>query len=171
MASKQTAVVFLLLSAVITVQGCNHPPPETTDPSQGALGNRSVLDAKAEVTIRLGAWNIKKLGHGSSKDYELVAQVIEENFDVLAIVEVMQKGGGHPGYDDLMDALGEEWDGFVTGAPRPNTSAGYAEFYAVIWQEDVARPCDGWDGLRYHEDGDGSDDSGEGDEADPQPGP
>ena len=65
--------------------------------------------------IRLGSWNIKKLGHGTSTNFALVGQVIESNFDVLAVVEVMQKQGGHPGYDTLLSTLGSGWAGMVTG--------------------------------------------------------
>ena len=63
----------------------------------------------ASEVLRLGSWNIKKLGHGSAKDYPLVAKIIEDNFDIMGVVEVMQKGGGHPGYDSLISQLGAEW--------------------------------------------------------------
>ena len=65
--------------------------------------------AEVSQELRLGAWNLKKLGHGSSKDYTTVAAVIDSHFDVLAVVEVMQKGGGHPGYDALMIELAPHW--------------------------------------------------------------
>lgn len=106
--------------------------------------------------IRLGAWNIKKLGHGSHKDYPLVAQIIDANFDVLAVVEVMQKSHAHPGYEALMIALGNGWSGLITHSPRPNTGVGHAEFYAVIYRTAIVRPCAGWDHLVYHADNDGS---------------
>ena len=61
--------------------------------------------------IRVGSWNIKKLGHGSSTNFSLVAKVIKENFDILAVVEVMQKLAGHPGYDSLLSTLGAGWAG------------------------------------------------------------
>jgi hypothetical protein len=40
--------------------------------------------------IRLGGWNIKKLGHGTSKDYDTVAKINDDNFDIVAAPEVMQ---------------------------------------------------------------------------------
>jgi hypothetical protein len=116
-----------------------------------------VYGATGPAVLRLGAWNIKKLGHGDAKDYSLVAQLISDNFDLLAVVEVMQKSGGHPGFDSLISELGPNWEGLVTSAPRPNTGVGHAEFYAVVFRKDAVRPCDGWHGLRYHQDGDGSD--------------
>ena len=122
---------------------------------------RIVPDAVAPTpavahSIRLGGWNLKKLGHGDSKDYPRVARIIDDNFDVLAVVEVMQKGGGHPGYDSLMAQLGGTWTGQVTATPRPATSSGNAEFYAVIWRTSSSvRPCAGWTALRFHVDNDG----------------
>jgi len=119
-----------------------------------------IVAARCEhPSIRLGSWNIKKLGHGSKKNYRLVARIIDEKFDVLVVVEVMQKNGGHPGYDKLTAALDDvsgEWESLVTSTPRPNTSAGYAEFYAVLWRQGAVRPCPGREeGLRYTEDNDG----------------
>ncbi len=111
--------------------------------------------AAPEPTIRLGAWNIKKLGHGTSKDFPRVAQVIDDHFDIVAVIEVMQKGGGHPGYDALVSELGTGWAGMVTDAPRPNTTAGHAEFYAIIYRTSLIEPCPGWTDLIYHQDDDG----------------
>lgn len=129
----------------------------------GALGYVSkawsevvVTTAGADASLRIGVWNLKKLGHGSTKDYVLIRSIIEENFDVLGIVEVMQKGGGHPGFDTLINALGPGWIGWVTDSPRPNTSSGSAEFYAVIYRVPQVQLCDGWSGLRYFVDNDGA---------------
>jgi endonuclease/exonuclease/phosphatase family metal-dependent hydrolase len=106
--------------------------------------------------LRVGGWNMKKLGHGTSKDVARLAQVVESHFDVVAVIEAMQKGGGHPGYDALLAQLGDGWDGMVTDDPRPNTTSGNAEFYAVVYRVAAARPCDGWTGLQYLADNDGS---------------
>lgn len=123
-----------------------------------------VSDAlEADKTIRIGSWNIKKLGHGSSKDFLLVAKTIDSNFDILAVVEVMQKQEGHPGYDALLSALGSGWSGLVTDTPRPNTNAGYAEYYAVLYRSALVRTCEGWKKLVYHVDNDGSE-NGSGDD-------
>ncbi len=112
--------------------------------------------------IRIGAWNIKKLGHGSSKDYGRVAAIIASEFDILAVVEVMQKQRGHPGLDRLHAAMGPGWEAMVTPSPRPATSAGHAEFYAILYNSSVIRPCEGFDELTFHMDNDGSPDgSGE----------
>ena len=101
---------------------------------------------------------MKKLGHGSSTDHELVGAIVEELCDLAVIVEVMQRQGGHPGWERLRDAVGPSWDGVVTDRPRPNTSAGHAEHYGVLMRRSVVRMCDGWQGLRYHPDHDGGPD-------------
>lgn len=106
--------------------------------------------------FRIGSWNIKKLGHGTSKNYALLAQTIENNFDVLAVVEVMQEDQAHGGYDSLLSALGENWKGLITDSPRPNTAAGHSEFYAILYRPSLVRPCNGWHALIYHDDNDGS---------------
>ncbi|MFC1523661.1 SH3 domain-containing protein [Thermodesulfobacteriota bacterium] len=116
----------------------------------------SVAEESGQV-VRLGSWNIKNLGYDNSKDFQLVAQIIESNFDILVILEVMRKGGGHPGYDTLLTTLGSGWGGLVTDTPRPNTTAvTYAEFYAVLYRNALVRPCNGWSQLIYHTDNDGS---------------
>ena len=120
-------------------------------------GYARVIPAVGPASIlRLGAWNIKKLGHNNGKNYPLVAAIIEDRFDVLAVVEVMQRQGGHPGYDELLEALGAGWAGLVTETPRPDTTSGSAEFYAVVYRTNRASPCAGWTALVYHEDNDGS---------------
>lgn len=110
-----------------------------------------------EQYIRLGTWNIKKLGHGTRKNYPLVSQIIDDNFDVIAIIEVMQKQHGHPGYDELMQQLGNGWVGLITDTPRHDTSSGSSEFYAIVYRKSTVRPCTGWTALQYYPDNDGSD--------------
>lgn len=112
--------------------------------------------ATIEADLRLGTWNIKKLGHGTSKDYSMVAGVIDENFDILTLIEVMQKGQGHPGYDALLQELGGSWTGVITETPRPATTAGDAEFYAVLDRPAAVRPCADGPTLQYFPDNDGS---------------
>jgi hypothetical protein len=121
---------------------------------QGFVSKAWTAEVEARP-IRIGTWNIKKLGHGSSKDYTLVASIIDKHFDLLTVVEVMQKQGGHPGYDTLLTQLGSDWAGVVTSSPRPNTNSGNAELYAVLYRPDRIAPCVGWSELQYHPDHDG----------------
>ena len=113
-------------------------------------------EARALAKIRLCSWNLKKLGHGDAKDFGVIRAVLDENCDLTAIVEVMQRAGGHPGYEALMTSLGDGWSGAVTATPRLNTGAGYAEFYAAVWRPKKIAWCDGWTALRYFTDNDGS---------------
>ena len=105
--------------------------------------------------LRLGSWNIEKLGQETDTDYSIIAAVVEENFDVLGVAEVMVADGGHPGYDRMISDLGPGWDGFVTARPRPDALESWAEYYAVLWRRSVVRPCEGWSGMIYHPDNPG----------------
>lgn len=59
-------------------------------------------------------------------------------------------------YDTLMSTLGPNWQGQVTVSPRPKTGSGSAEFYAVIYRSPQVQLCEGWSGLRYFTDNDGT---------------
>ncbi|MFH2044791.1 MAG: SH3 domain-containing protein [Pseudomonadota bacterium] len=109
-----------------------------------------------EKTIRLGSWNIKKLGHGNNKNYAVLAQIIEANFDIVVVIEVMQKQHVHPGYNSLLTALGSNWVGIITNNPRPNNEDSNSEYYAILYRSSIIRPCTGWNNLIYHKDNDGS---------------
>jgi hypothetical protein len=122
----------------------------------GTTGYVSRTWATVEADLRLGTWNVKKLGHGSSKDYSTIAGVINENFDILTLIEVMQKGQGHPGYDALLQELGGSWVGVISETPRPSTNAGDAEFYAILYRPLAVRPCADGPALQYFPDNDGT---------------
>ena len=159
---KKWLVLLPLLAA------CGAPPALGSAPSSGLAPPIAPPPASrwAPPALRLCGWNIRKLGHGSRTDHDLVAQAIDEGCDLVAVMEVMQKQGGHPGYDDLLDALHRrgtaerDWTGAVTDSPRPRTPSGSAEHYAVFWRADRLAPCDEDAGLRYHRDHDGSDEGG-----------
>jgi hypothetical protein len=143
----------LLLAALLgLLLGC--PPPPTAAPTAQPSA-KPPAPPPAAKPLRLGAWNIKKLGHGAETNYPLIATIIDGNFDVLAVVEVMQKSGGHPGYDALLKQLGDSWGGQLTASPRPKTGSGSSEFYAILYRRQAARPCSGWTELRYQRDNDG----------------
>ncbi|MBK8593274.1 MAG: hypothetical protein IPN77_30000 [Sandaracinaceae bacterium] len=146
---------------------------ETQEPSAASTGGEvgvieeptSILtSAERERTMRLCAWNVMKLGHGHTTDLEAVAGVIDTHCDIAVVVEVMQLQGGHPGYDRLVEHL-QGWEGLVTDSPRPRTSSGSAEYYAVVWRSaSGVSVCDGWtDGLVFVDDNDGSGESTESD--------
>ena len=80
--------------------------------------------------VRVGTWNIKRLGHGK-KRYDLVAKQIEENFDVVAVQEVMNPTG----IEDLLKKL-PGWSAAVT--PEVGKK-GYYERYAVLTRDSIAK--------------------------------
>jgi hypothetical protein len=86
----------------------------------------------------------------------MVAGVIDGNFDILTLIEVMQKGLGHPGYDMLLQQLGGTWAGVITETPRPSTTAGDAEYYAILYRLAAVRPCADGPTLQHFPDNDGS---------------
>ena len=122
----------------------------------GTSGYVSRTWATIEADLRLGTWNVKKLGHGTSKSYSTIAGVINENFDILTLIEVMQKGQGHPGYDALLQELGGSWAGVISEKPRPSTAAGDAEYYAILYRQEVVQPCADGLTLQYFPDNDGT---------------
>jgi len=117
-----------------------------------ACGGGAGEESHEPYDLRVGAWNVERLGLEPDTDYGLLARVVEENFDVVAVEEVMWVDGGHPGYDRLLVELGPGWDGFVTDGQRPDVEETYAEYYAVLWRRALVRPCAGWTGLVYHAD-------------------
>jgi hypothetical protein len=105
------------LTAFLAVQ-CGRPPEPavpTLEPLVGAPAARPPSEARPSEKIRLCSWNIAKLSHGDAKDFGVIRAVLEENWDLAAIEEVMQKAGGHPGYENLMTALGDDWSGWPPG--------------------------------------------------------
>lgn len=80
--------------------------------------------------VRVGTWNVKRLGHGK-KRYDLVAKQIEENFDVVAVQEVMNPTG----VEELIKKL-PGWSAAVT--PEVGKK-GYFERYAVLTRDSIAK--------------------------------
>ncbi|HKO91683.1 MAG TPA: endonuclease/exonuclease/phosphatase family protein [Polyangiaceae bacterium] len=148
------------LSMALAVIGCGGTPapgvpvaPAPGVPVAPAPAPRAVA---ARAALRLCTWNIAKLGHRQGKDFRVLGSVLEQNCDLAAILEVMQKGGRHPGYERLREVLGAGWTGTVTASPRPNHGAGHAEFYAALWRPEKVAWCESWSMLRYFSDNDGS---------------
>ena len=144
-----SVVVVIACTALVVAISLFSSGSKATGPSAAPLPN-------LHTNLRVGTWNVQKLGHGERKDYGTVARVIEEYFDVVALVEVMQEARTHPGYDNLLMELGSHWRGMVTETPRPKTNAGSAEYYAVLFRENNVGVCQGWEGLVYHRDNDGT---------------
>ncbi len=76
--------------------------------------------------IRVGTWNVRRLGHGTRR-FEDVAQVIETSFDAVALQEVMTPQG----VSDLL-AHRPGWDAEMS--PRAVGRGPYKEWYAVLYR-------------------------------------
>ena len=83
----------------------------------------------AASSIRLGSWNLKRLGHGE-KRLDVVAEVIEHELDVVAIEEVMTPGG----VQDLLAEL-PGWQAAIS--PTAVGQNGYEEHYAVLYRSSL----------------------------------
>lgn len=81
-------------------------------------------------TVRVGTWNIKRLGNGK-KNYDLVAKLIESKFDVVAVQEVMTEEG----LGDVAKRL-PGWSYKVSGQVGKK---GYYERYGVLVRNSVGR--------------------------------
>lgn len=110
----------LIAAALTLASACGGPArrPITTPPAVPVAAD----------TIRIGAWNLKRLGHGE-KRLDVVAEVIDHEMDVVALEEVMEPGvvqelvGSLPGWQAVVspDAVGQN---------------GYEEHYAVLYRAD-----------------------------------
>src|SRR6187549_1269313 len=143
------------LLVALAVTGCGGAPSPGVPVAPPRPRAAEALPAP-HAQLRLCTWNIAKLGHRERKNFSVLGTVLEDHCDLAAIVEVMQKAGGHPGYEQLRTALGAGWTGTVTATPRPNHGAGHAEFYAALWRPEKVAWCESWSGLRYFSDNDGS---------------
>ena len=91
--------------------------------SFAAQNQESLLVSHANnKNLRIGTWNLKRLGNGS-KRYDLVAKVIEENMDIVSLQEVMSPQG----LQKLLEQL-PGWSAVLSSKVGRN---GYFEYYAV----------------------------------------
>jgi hypothetical protein len=113
----------------------------------------------APEPLRLGSWNVRKLGFEPNKDLEAIARIIEAHFDLVAVIELMWTQAGPP-LPQLLDALGPAWSGHVTSSARPNLPSPHAEYYAVLYRPERVAPCAELAALHFIDDADGSAESG-----------
>jgi exonuclease III len=108
----RAVLLIAVLAGCVKVSAPKPPPPPTVS------------------TVRIGSWNIKRLGHGTTR-FDLVAEVIEEEVDILAVEEVMTRAG--------VDALMKELPGWTAVVSDPPVGRnGYEERYAVLVRDGAA---------------------------------
>jgi endonuclease/exonuclease/phosphatase family metal-dependent hydrolase len=125
---SKLALSFALGLATPACTGADAATPAADD--FGTAAQASTVDPSASQ-VRLGTWNVKRLGHGA-KRLDLVANVIEQNFDVVALEEVMTPAG----LSALMAYL-PGWS--ATLSERAVGANGYFEYYAVIARDSAAQ--------------------------------
>jgi hypothetical protein len=125
---------------------------ETTEARKGQAG----VSPPGTDELRLCSFNVQRLGHNNGKDYRAVAHIVRTECDGVALLEVMRKGKGAPGFDLLLEELGSLWQGVRTQEPRPLPARGNSEYYAFVWRVDRLKPCQGLGTLEYVPDETGS---------------
>ncbi|HEX6245922.1 MAG TPA: endonuclease/exonuclease/phosphatase family protein [Polyangiales bacterium] len=114
------------------------------------------------MALRVGGWNLRKLGLEQHKDVARIAGMIQRHFDLVALMEVMYSPDDAE-YRALEEALGHEWKLVRTATPRPNLPSPHSEYYVVALRRARVSGCspNGEASLTYVPDGEGSDGSDE----------
>jgi hypothetical protein len=146
----RAVLAHALLSACLDLPQVPSPPEQGSPQPSGPAR----VPAASQV-VRLGAWNVRKLGFDPEKDLASVARIIEAHFDLIAVIELMWTERGPP-LSLLLDQLGPGWSGHVTSSARPNLPSPHAEYYAVLYRPERVAPCAELRELRFIEDADGS---------------
>lgn len=143
MTTRTALTLAALLTSCLAACGGADPAADTGS-ARAAIGDYDWNVAPSQG-LRIGTWNLKRLGQGE-KRLDLVAQVIEQQFDVLAVVEVMNPAALQP-----LLALLPGWSAQVS--ERAVGRSGYFEYYAVLYRTAqsavtssgvVADPADEW---------------------------
>ena len=109
----------------------------------------SPVSSASENQIRLGTFNIEKLGKENEHQAKNAAEILK-NFDIVAIQEVMNTGAsktmpiGNAGIEALKTivfCLGDDWDYVISPEPNGTASAKRSkafntfEYYAFIYRK------------------------------------
>lgn len=156
--ARSVTALFTLSAALVA--SCVELPQTQLTPPQVSVS--SPTDAGAPATaaapLRFGVWNVRKLGFEANKDTARIAAIIEQHFDLIALLEVMWSADDAT-YEALLDQLGPSWQALRTASPRPNLSSAHAEYYVVLLRSARVAPCVAGAELEFLADGDGSDQS------------
>jgi endonuclease/exonuclease/phosphatase family metal-dependent hydrolase len=118
-------------------------PPAPARPS-----GMSVPNGMAPPCLRFGAWNVRKLGADSEQDLSAIARVIEGNFDLIALLEVMWSEHD-AALAPLLSELGAAWAAQITDTALPAPPSQYSEYYAVLYRPAQVAPCAELPALRF----------------------
>lgn len=123
MMNRLALALAALVSVASTACGNVDDLPTETTGSATADYNWAYDSARG---LRIGTWNLKRLGQGD-KRLDLVARVIDTQFDIIAVQEVMTPTALQP----LMDLL-PGWSAQLS--ERAVGRSGYYEYYAVLYR-------------------------------------
>lgn len=89
--------------------------------------------------VRIGTWNTERLGSGNDKNYQALATVAQ-NFDFLAVQEVMTEDGINQFKSALESRTGDQW-GLISSHLVGRGS--YKEMYSFLWRKSKVDYLDG----------------------------
>lgn len=142
--------------ALVFVLACVELPDTArragTEPS---LAQEPSGRSRPPPALRIGTWNVRKLGFEEGKDIAAIARLIEAHFDLIGLVEIMWTEDD-AAFRALIEQLGPGWQVQRTSTPRPNVSSPHAEHYAVANRTAAVGPCAELPTLERVPDGDGS---------------
>ena len=85
----------------------------------------------SETTGKIAVFNTLRLGK-SKKNYKMTASVIKD-FDIIGLLEVMNRSGVEKLIKELEIETGKKWNYYLS--PYPVGESSYKEYYAYIWQD------------------------------------
>lgn len=92
----------------------------------------------APKKLRIGSFNVLRLGHGSKDMKRLTKIVIKANFDLFAAIEVMNKPVAYDLLKRLKKRSSAEWDLVLSKTSSGESS--YKEYFAVYYKKSLFAP-------------------------------
>jgi deoxyribonuclease-1-like protein len=129
-------------------------PRNVSRPDKNIVLTTNKGNPTGDQSIRLCSWNLKDFGQSkSNEEIRLIADIVNE-FDVLAIQEVVAGPGGTNAVRVLADELnrkGSKWDYSISN-PTSSGSTNTSERYAFIWRSSLLTKIgDAWLEQNYQE--------------------
>lgn len=115
---KKLFILAILLS--FTLIGCGGSNEE----------NNGSPEVKTSYGLSIGSWNIKRLGHGDSKNYQTTAG-IASHFDFVAIQEAMNEEGIATLVAEIETQTDESW---TYHQSHDIGRSSYTETYVFLWR-------------------------------------
>ncbi len=124
MESLRSRSIFLLLMLLITA--CGQQSEDVSD-TEGTL-----------KTLRVGTFNMLRLGHGTKDDDRLVNLIVDSKFHVFSGTEIMRADAAHDLRDKLRAKTGKKWELSLSEHASGETT--YKEFLGFYYRSDLVKP-------------------------------